>query len=75
MEFSYAFDPNLGFLGGPYTPMVTVSLDLDNFQFVSPLASLANAAGATNSNIGSVATYSDFSVSLPAEDLAEGESG
>jgi len=75
MEFSYAFDPNLGFLGGPYTPMVTVELDLDDFQFVSPLASLANAAGATNSILGSTATYSSFSVSLPAEDLAQGESG
>lgn len=75
LEFSYAFDPNLGFLGGPYTPMVTVELDLDDFQFVSPLASLANAAGAVNSTLASSATYSSFSVSLPAEDLAEGESG
>ncbi len=75
VEFSYAFDPNLGFLGGPYTPMVTVELDLADFQFVSPLASLANAAGATNSTLKSAATYSSFSVSLPAEDLAEGESG
>ncbi|WP_135507167.1 TadE/TadG family type IV pilus assembly protein [Roseovarius aestuariivivens] len=75
LQFSYAFDPNLGFLGGPYTPMVTVELDLDDFQFVSPLASLANAAGATSSPIGSSATYSSFSVSLPAEDLALGESG
>ena len=75
LQFSYQFDPNLGFLGGPYTPMVTVSLDLDDFQFVSPLAALANAAGATNSNIASVATYSSFSVSLPAEDLALGEAG
>ena len=75
LEFDYSFDPNLGFLGGPYTPMVTVELDLDDFQFVSPLANLAIAAGASNSTIGSVAAYSNFSVSLPAEDLAEGESG
>jgi len=75
LEFSYTFDPNIGFLGGPYTPIVTVELDLDDFQFVSPLAALANAAGASNSALGSTATYSDFSVSLPAEDLAEGESG
>lgn len=75
IQFSYAFDPNLGFLGGPYTPVVTVELNLDDFQFVSPLASLANAAGATNSTLSSSATYSNFSVSLPAEDLAQGGSG
>ena len=75
LEFTYTFDPNLGFLGGPYTPMVTVELDLDDFQFISPLSALANAAGANGSTIGSSATYSSFSVSLPAEDLASGESG
>lgn len=75
MQLSYAFDSNLGFLGGPYTPMVTVELNLNDFQFVSPLAALANAAGATNSTISSTAGYSNFSVSLPAEDLALGESG
>lgn len=75
LEFTYTFDSNLGFLGGPYTPMVTVELDLDDFQFLSPLSALANAAGATNSSIGPTASYSSFSVSLPAEDLALGESG
>ncbi len=74
LQFTYTFDPNIGFLGGPYSPMLTVDLALDDFQFVSPLAALANAAGATNSAIGSVANYSSFSVSLPAEDLATGES-
>lgn len=75
MQISYSFDPNLGFLGGPYTPMVTVELNLNDFQFVSPLAALANAAGATNSSLPSSLSYSSFSVSLPAEDLSEGESG
>lgn len=75
MEFSYSFDPNLGFLGGPYTPMVTFELNLNDFQFTSPLAALANAAGATNSALPSSASYSSFSVSLPGEDLAAGESG
>ncbi|MBU3261954.1 pilus assembly protein [Roseovarius sp. PS-C2] len=75
MQFSYSFDPKLGFLGGPYTPMVTVELNLNDFQFASPLAALANAAGATNSALPSSAAYSSFSVSLPAEDLAQGESG
>ncbi|WP_170764922.1 TadE/TadG family type IV pilus assembly protein [Ruegeria lacuscaerulensis] len=75
LQFHYDFNSNLGFLGGPYTPMVTVELNLNDFQFVSPLAALANAAGATNSTIPMTAGYSNFSVSLPAEDLALGESG
>lgn len=75
IQFSYSFDSNLGFLGGPYTPMVTVELNLNDFQFASPLAALANAAGASNSSLPSAKSYSSFSVSLPAEDLAEGEAG
>ena len=75
LRFHYDFNSNLGFLGGPYTPVVTVELNLDDFQFVSPLGALANAAGATNSTISSTVGYSNFSVSLPAEDLAIGESG
>ena len=75
VQVSYSFDPNLGFLGGPYTPMVTVELNLNDFQFVSPLAAMANAAGAMNSTLAATATYSSFSVSLPAEDLADGDSG
>ncbi len=78
LQITYQFDPELGFLGGPYTPMVTVELDLADFEFVSPLGALANAAGATNSslpNVGDTLGYSSFSVSLPAEDLALGESG
>ena len=75
LQFHYDFNSNLGFLGGPYTPMVTVELNLSDFQFVSPLGALANAAGATNSTISQSVGYSNFSVSLPAEDLALGESG
>ena len=75
LQFSYSYDANLGFLGGPYTPIVTVELTLNEFQFASPLAALANAAGASNSTLPSTARYSNFSVSLPAEDLASGDSG
>lgn len=75
LQFSYAFDSNLGFLGGPYTPVVTVDLNLPPFQFVSPLGSLANAAGANNSTLGSPSVYPTFSVSLPAEDLNLGGAG
>lgn len=75
LQFSYEFDPNLGFLGGPFTPMVTVELNLQDFQFVSPLGALANAAGATGSTLGSPITYQTFSVSLPGEDLNSGGNG
>lgn len=76
LSFSYSYDSNLGFLGGPYTPVVTVSLDLPDFQFISPLGALAGAAGATNTGtLGNPIAYSNFSVSLPAEDLASGENG
>ena len=76
LKFSYSFDPNLGFLGGPYTPMVTVFLNPPPFQFISPLGGLASAAGASNpGTLGSNITYPTFSVSLPGEDLALGDAG
>lgn len=76
LQFSYTFDPNLGFLGGPYTPMVTVEINLPDFQFISPLGQLAGAAGAANTGtIGNDIVYSTFSISLPAEDLNLGDNG
>lgn len=76
LQFSYSFDANLGYLGGPYVPMVTVSVNLPQFQFASPLGGLATAAGAAGAGtLGSPITYPVFSVSYPAEDLAAGEAG
>lgn len=76
LQFTYTFDPNLGFLGGPYTPMVTVDLNPPAFQFISPLGALAGAAGSANpGSLGNAITYPTFSVSLPAEDLALGTAG
>jgi len=77
IRFSYAFDPNLGFLGGPYTPMVTVDIDLPDFTFVSPIGLLAVAAsgGTGTSTLGASVQFADFSVSLPGEDLNSGENG
>jgi len=76
LQFTYTFDPNLGFLGGPYTPMVTVDLTPPAFQFISPLGALAGASGAANpGSLGNAITYPTFSVSLPAEDLALGSAG
>jgi len=57
VRVSYTFDPNLGFLGGPYTPMVEVAVvtaddvpNLENsdelrFQFITPLPGLAALVG------------------------------
>lgn len=77
LEFTYAFDSNLGFLGGPYTPMVTVDIDLPDFTFVSPLGMLGVAAsgGGGTPSLGSSVQFADFSVSMPAEDLNLGENG
>ena len=55
----YRYDGNLGFLGGPFTPVVTVSLvgglnqgnPLDfYFEFITPLSALAGSAGAANAS-------------------------
>ncbi len=75
MQFRYDYDQNLGFLGGPYVPVVTVQLQNLNFQFVTPLAGLANLAGATGSTLPNTVTFPAMSTSLPAEDLAQGNAG
>jgi len=70
LTYSYTYDPGLGFLGGPYTPMVTVEMANAAVPMVSPLGNL----------MGLFTTYAqtpfqgDFalptiSVSLPAESL------
>lgn len=86
--FSYDHDPKLGFLGGPYVPVVTVEIigpgkflpGIDDpprleFQFVSPLGALATFAGGNGDEIRSSITFPSMSTSLPAEDLALGTSG
>jgi Flp pilus assembly protein TadG len=77
LRFSYAFDPNLGFLGGPYVPVVTVELDDVGFDFVTPLTSLAQVAGATpgGGSWDAGLVLPAQSVSIPGEDLAQGEGG
>lgn len=73
LSISYTSDPQLGFLGGPYVPVVTVELQNLNFQFSSPLGGFAAMAGAPNTNIpGSTLPFPAMSVSLPAEDLGNG---
>lgn len=77
--FRYDFDPALGFLGGPYVPVVTVELQNLTFQFVMPLSGLAAiaAGGATQTTnaLGGTIAFPALSASVPGEDLAVGTSG
>jgi hypothetical protein len=76
IRFSYSFDQNLGFLGGPYVPVVTAELQNLTFSFVSPLGALAGLAGAAGAGgIDDDITFPSLSVSLPGEDLAQGTNG
>ncbi len=75
LKFTYAYTSDLGFLGGPYEPMVTVEIRNLNFQFVTPLAALAAVAGSAGSALPMQLPFPALSVSLPAEDLALGEAG
>lgn len=75
LRFSYAFDPDLGFLGGPYTPVVTAELQDLNFEFVTPMGALAALVGARPSGaLGEEFAFPSMSNSLPAEALSDGES-
>lgn len=75
LRFTYSFDPALGFLGGPYVPMVTVELVGLRFAFVSNLGRLiAPVTGVTGRAGGDIALPS-MSVSAPGEDLSLGTAG
>ena len=76
LRFRYDYDDNLGFLGGPYVPVVTVELENLWFRFVSPLGTLvALAGGNAPQGLGNAIRFPDMSVSMPAEDLAQGNNG
>jgi hypothetical protein len=75
LRFRYTFDQNLGFLGGPYVPMVTVELEDVDFIFVSQLGQFVRFLTGDNSNLGSDLAIPGMSVSLPGEDLAQGTGG
>lgn len=75
LRFSYSFDPNLGFLGGPYVPMVTVELQGVSFTYVSPIGRMFAALTGDPSGIGGPLAIPSMSVSLPGEDLNSGTNG
>lgn len=73
LRFSYEFTSDLGFLGGPYTPVVTVEIQNLDFEFVTPLGVLATLAGATGQEtVGNNFAFPTMSASLPAEALFDG---
>ena len=77
--FRYDFDPELGFLGGPYVPIVTVELTGLTFDFIAPLSELAaliigQTTNETDALGGSIA-FPALSASVPGEDLALGTNG
>lgn len=66
----------IGFLGGPYVPIVTVELTGLAFRFATPLSGLADlATGVTGSTISNEIPMPTMSVSIPGEDLALGTNG
>lgn len=75
LSFIYEADPNLGYLGGPYVPRVTVELTLPAFQLSFPIGALANLAGGGTGGFTGSPQYQVFSISLPGEDLAAGTNG
>lgn len=83
VTFAYDFEPAMNFLGGPFVPVVTVTIERLPFRFVSPLGALAAlAAGGDTPESDALTTvttgfniFSDFSASMPGEDLSGGTSG
>ncbi len=75
LSFTYASDPTLGFLGGPYTPVVTVEMTGANFQFATGLGGLLSLVTGGPSATGGTIPFPPMSASLPGEDLAQGNAG
>jgi Flp pilus assembly pilin Flp len=75
LRFTYSFDPNLGFLGGPYVPMVTVDLQGLEFVFVSNLGRMITPITGQQTTLGANLPLPRMSISVPGEDLALGTAG
>ena len=67
---TYAYDPDLGFLGGPYVPLVTVEVEGLTFEFISYLGALFTVTAGDNPDWSANGiAFPSLSVSMPAEDL------
>lgn len=76
LQFTYQSDTDLGFLGGPYVPVVTVEMVNANFNFATPLSGFVALLGGTpDAGLGPAIPFPSMSVSMPGEDLAQGNAG
>ena len=79
VEVIYSPDPNLGFLGGPYSPVVTVEVTELEFEFLTPLGRIISLARGTTyaptEERFDTIPFPRFSASVPGEDLNSGEAG
>jgi Flp pilus assembly protein TadG len=62
---------DLGFLGGPYVPVVSVELTNVQMNYITPFANLLTVYGAAVQNYGSI-TLPPMRATLTGEDLAMG---
>ena len=72
LTYRYSYDPRLGFLGGPYTPRVTVEMPTASLPMISPLGPLLQlVGGATGSQLFADGEFTlpPISVSMPGESL------
>lgn len=75
LRFRYTPNENMGFLGGPYVPVVTVELQQVDFAYALPVFQLAAFAAGTTSTQPNTFELPTLSVSLPGEDLNNGTDG
>lgn len=73
-QFSYEYTDELGFLGGPFVPMVTVEIVGAQFQFITPIGGLLQLVGGAGQGFN-VLNMPTMRTTLPGEDLAEGNNG
>ena len=75
LRFTYRSDPALGFLGGPFVPVVTVQLQNLRFEFATTVGALGAVATGREVDFGGDFPIDTISVSVPGEDLALGTAG
>lgn len=74
-NLQFQYDPtNLGFLGGPYIPMTSVSLQNLEHQFILPLGQLL-AVGGDGGGGDDTVPLGPMTATMPGEDLNTGTAG
>ena len=84
VQVTYGYDPRLGFVGGPYVPLISTRLigpcnGNPCFTFVTPLSALAATAGAADTTgvpqEGGTIPFAGISATVPGEDVNSGMNG